>query len=100
MKGNQEMSGNVNLVILVGRVGKKPEARVAGAATVTTFPLATNEQWNDDAGRKQERVEWHQITAWNVLAANCVNQLDKGSLIYIEGSLKTSSWEDQGTKET
>ena len=86
----------INKVILVGRLGKDPEIRsTPGGQTVAKFTLATDERFTDKSGEKQERTEWHNIVAWARLAEICGQYLRKGSLVYIEGSIRTDSWEDK-----
>jgi single-strand DNA-binding protein len=88
------MSG-VNKVILVGHLGKDPEARfLEGGVSVVTFPLATSESFNKD-GRKVEQTEWHNIVMWRGLADVAAKFLQKGKLVYIEGKLHTRSFEDK-----
>jgi single-strand DNA-binding protein len=86
----------INKVILVGRLGKDPEIKsTAGGQTVAKFTMATDEKFTDKSGEKQERTEWHNIVAWARLAEICGQYLRKGSLVYIEGSIRTDSWEDK-----
>ncbi|MDB4921729.1 single-stranded DNA-binding protein [Mucilaginibacter sp.] len=88
------MSG-VNKVILVGHLGKDPEARfLEGGVSVVSFPLATSESFNKD-GRKVEQTEWHNIVMWRGLADVAAKFLQKGKLVYIEGKLHTRSFEDK-----
>jgi single-strand DNA-binding protein len=88
------MSG-VNKVILVGHLGKDPEARMLeGGVSVVSFPLATSESFNKD-GRKVEQTEWHNIVMWRGLADVAAKFLQKGKLVYIEGKLRTRSFEDK-----
>jgi single-strand DNA-binding protein len=93
------MSG-VNKVILVGHLGKDPEARsLDGGVSVVSFPLATSETFNKD-GRKVEQTEWHNIVMWRGLADVAAKFLQKGKLVYIEGKLRTRSFEDkEGVKK-
>ena len=92
------MSGSVNKVILVGRLGKDPEIRsTPSGTTVAKFSIATDERFTDRNGEKQERTEWHNIVAWSKLAEICGQYLRKGKLVYIEGSLRTDSWDDKET---
>lgn len=89
---------SVNKVILVGRLGKDPEIRsTAGGQTVARFSLATDDKYTDRNGEKQERTEWHNIVAWAKLAEICGQYLRKGKLVYIEGSIRTDSWDDKET---
>jgi len=86
----------VNKVILIGRLGKDPEVRYTPDGTmVTTFRMATDEQWKDKNGEKVQRTEWHQIVTYRKLAEICGNYLVKGKLIFIEGRIQTRSWEDK-----
>ena len=88
------MSG-INKVILVGHLGKDPEARtLEGGVSVVSFPLATSETFNKD-GRKVEQTEWHNIVMWRGLADVAAKYLQKGKLVYIEGKLRTRSFEDK-----
>lgn len=90
------MAGSVNKVILVGRLGRDPEVRsIASGTTVTEFSIATDEKFTDRNGERQERTEWHNIQAWAKLGEICGQYLRKGSLVYIEGQLRTDSWEDK-----
>ena len=91
---------SVNKVILVGRLGKDPEIRSTPSGTsVAKFSLATDDRYTDKAGEKQERTEWHNIVAWGKLAEICGQYLRKGKLVYIEGKIRTDSWEDKETKQ-
>lgn len=86
----------INKVILVGRLGKDPEIRSTPQGTpVAKFTVATDERFTDRAGEKQERTEWHNITAWGKLGEICGQYLKKGKLVYIEGSIRTDSWDDK-----
>jgi single-strand DNA-binding protein len=89
---------SVNKVILVGRLGKDPEIRSTPQGTsVARFTIATDEKFTDRNGEKQERTEWHNIVAWSRLAEICGQYLKKGKLVYIEGSIRTDSWDDKET---
>jgi len=88
------MSG-INKVILVGHLGKEPEVRhLDGGVTVVSFPLATSESYNKD-GRRVEQTEWHNVVMWRGLAEVASKYLHKGKLVYIEGKLRTRSFEDK-----
>src|SRR6187402_2408732 len=93
------MSG-INKVILVGHLGKDPEIRhLEGGVAVASFPLATSETFNKD-GKKVEQTEWHNIVMWRGLADVAAKFLQKGKLVYIEGKLRTRSFEDkEGVKK-
>jgi single-strand DNA-binding protein len=91
------MSG-VNKVILVGRLGKDPEVRnLENGTTVANFTLATSESYKDrTTGEKKEITEWHNIVVWRALAEITQKYLHKGDMVYIEGKLRTRSWEKEG----
>jgi single-strand DNA-binding protein len=91
------MSG-VNKVILVGRLGKDPEVRnLENGASVANFTIATSESYKDrTTGEKKEITEWHNIVLWRGLAEIAQKYLHKGDLVYIEGKLRTRSWEKEG----
>jgi single-strand DNA-binding protein len=85
----------VNRVILVGNLGKDPEIRtLEGGAKVANFPLATSETFKNKNGDKTEHTEWHNIVLWRGLAEIAEKFLKKGKTIYIEGRLRTRSWDD------
>ncbi len=96
------MSGSVNKVILIGRLGKDPEIKYTpSGAPVAKFSLATDEVFKDRSGEQQKHTEWHNIVAWNKLAEICGEYLTKGKQVYIEGSIRSRQWEDQsGNKRT
>lgn len=86
----------VNKVILIGNLGGDPELKYTGSGTaVTTLSVATNETWKDESGNKQERTEWHRVVMWRRLAEVAGEYLRKGSKIYVEGRLRTRSWDDK-----
>lgn len=91
------MSG-VNKVILVGRLGKDPEVRhLENGATVANFSIATSEVYKDKTtGERKEITEWHNIVLWRGLAEIAAKYLHKGEMVYIEGKLRTRSWEKDG----
>jgi single-strand DNA-binding protein len=87
---------SVNKVILVGNLGKDPEVRYTQTGSaVANFSIATSEQWNDRDGKKQERTEWHNIVVWGKQAEHCGQYLSKGRQVYIEGSIRTRSYDDK-----
>ena len=87
---------SVNKVILVGRLGKDPEVKTApSGTTITKFALATDEKFTDRSGERQDRTEWHNIVVFGKLAEICGQYLKKGKQVYIEGSIRTDSWEDK-----
>ena len=86
----------VNKVILVGNLGRDPEARYTQSGTpVTTLNLATTRKWKGRDGQLQEETEWHRIVAWQKLAELCAQYLHKGSKIYVEGRLQTRKYQAQ-----
>lgn len=91
------MSG-VNRVILVGRLGKDPEVRnLESGAVVANFSLATSESYKDKTtGERKEITEWHNVVLWRGLAEVAAKYLHKGDMVYIEGKLRTRSWEKEG----
>lgn len=89
---------SVNKVILVGNLGKDPEIKYTPQGTpVAKFSLATNERYKDKDGNWQDRTEWHNIVLWQRLAEIAGEYLKKGSKVYIEGRIKTDSWDDKQT---
>ncbi len=93
---------SVNKVILVGRLGRDPETRYTGGGqAVANFSMATDETYKDKNGERQKRTEWHRIVAWGKKAEFVQQYLKKGSLIYVEGSIRSSEWQDkEGQKRT
>lgn len=93
-------SRGVNKVILVGNVGQDPETRyMPNGGAVTNLSLATSDSWKDkNTGDQQERTEWHRIVFYQRLAEIVAEYVRKGSKIYVEGSLRTRSWEQDGIK--
>jgi single-strand DNA-binding protein len=90
------MAKSVNKVILIGNLGKDPEIKYTPSGTaVAKFSLATNERYKDKSGNWQDRTEWHNIVAWQRLAEIVGEYVKKGSKLYIEGRLQTSSWDDK-----
>ena len=90
---------SVNKVILVGNLGRDPETKyLPSGDAVCNFSIATSETWKDKAGEKQEATEWHRISAFGKLAEICGQYLKKGSTVYIEGSIKTRTYEKDGEK--
>lgn len=86
----------VNHVFLIGNLGKDPEIQyIEGDIPVAKFPLATTETYKDKKGVTVPQTEWHNIVLWRGLAELAAKYLHKGSLVHIEGSLRTRSWEDK-----
>ncbi|MDF1566334.1 MAG: single-stranded DNA-binding protein [Deltaproteobacteria bacterium] len=90
------MAGSVNKAIIIGNLGKDPEVRyTTGGSAVCNFTVATNEQWKDKGGQKQERTEWHRIVTWGRTAELCGEYLSKGRTVYVEGRIQTRDWQDR-----
>ena len=87
---------SLNKVLLIGNVGKDPEIRhLQGGASVATITLATSERYKDRNGESRELTEWHTIIAWRQLADLAENYIRKGSQIFVEGRIRSRSWDDQ-----
>jgi single-strand DNA-binding protein len=96
------MAGSVNKVILVGNLGRDPEIRnTQDGSKVANLALATSESWTDKAsGERKERTEWHRVVIFNDRIADVAERfLKKGAKVYVEGSLRTRKWTDQGGQE-
>ena len=91
----------VNRVMLIGNLGKDPDLQyLEGNIAVAKFPLATTETYKDRGGKLISQTEWHTVVLWRGLAELAQKYLHKGSLVYIEGRLKTRNWEDkEGAKK-
>lgn len=88
--------GNLNKVLLIGRLGQDPEKRITPAGhSVVNVSLATTEFFRDQSGNKQERTEWHRVVFWNRQAEVVEQYCRKGSQLYVEGSLQTRDWQDK-----
>ena len=86
----------LNRVQLIGYLGRGPESKYTPTGKrVTDFPIAITNRWKDDYGETQEHTEWVNIEAWGRLAETCHEYLGKGSLVYVEGRMKTDRYEDQ-----
>lgn len=91
---------SLNKVMLIGNLTRDPELRYTPSNTaVVTFGLATNREWIDASGQKQEGAEYHKIVAWNKLAEICANVLFKGRKCFVSGRLQTRSWQGQDGAE-
>lgn len=88
----------INKVILVGRLGKDPEVRyIPNGGAVANLQVATSETWRDkQTGEMREQTEWHRVVLFGKLAEVAGEYLRKGAQVYIEGQLRTRSWEDNG----
>jgi single-strand DNA-binding protein len=90
----------VNRAILIGNLGHDPEIRhTTSGQAVAHFTLATTEVRTNKDGKRDEFTEWHRIVAWGRLAEICGEYLSKGKTVYIEGTLRTRSWEDKEGKK-
>lgn len=86
----------LNRVMLIGNLGKDPEVQyLEGNVSMAKFPLATTETFKERSGKMGSQTEWHNIILWRGLADLAQKFLHKGSLIYLEGKLRTRSWEDR-----
>jgi single-strand DNA-binding protein len=87
---------SVNKVILIGNIGRDVEIRHAPSGlAVAKFSLATNEVRKDKSGQRQEQTEWHNIVAFGKLAEFCGQYLGKGRTVYVEGSIRTRTYDDE-----
>lgn len=88
---------SINKVIIVGNLGQDPEVKyMPSGGAVTNISIATTDNWTDkSSGQKQEKTEWHRVVFFNRLAEIAGDYLNKGSQVYIEGSLRTRKWQDQ-----
>jgi len=86
----------VNKVVLIGNLGKEPDLQhLEGNIAVAKFPLATTETYKDKNGTLISQTEWHTVVLWRGLAELAQKYLHKGSLIYLEGRIRTRNWEDK-----
>jgi len=89
---------SVNKVILIGNLGANPELKyLPSGQAVCELRVATTEAWTDKAGQKQERTEWHRVEVWGKQAEACGKYLEKGRQVYVEGQIRTESWDDKET---
>ena len=87
---------NLNKVMIIGNVGADPEMRFTPSGSpVTSFNIATNRMFNSPEGEKKQETEWFTVVAWNKLAETCYQFLTKGKQAYVEGRLRTHSWQGQ-----
>lgn len=87
---------SLNRVTLIGNLTRDPELKYTPQGTaVCTFGLATNREWTDSSGQKQEGVEFHRIVAWGKLGEICSQLLQKGRKVFVEGRLQTRAWKSQ-----
>jgi single-strand DNA-binding protein len=86
----------VNKVFLIGNLGRDPEVRFTpNGKAVGRFPLATSEVWTDPEGNRQERTEWHNVVVWGKQAETCGQYLAKGRQVFVEGSIRTRTYDDK-----
>jgi single-strand DNA-binding protein len=96
------MAGSVNKVILVGNLGRDPEARnMPSGGKVVSFSVATSESWNDRAsGERKEKTQWHRVAIFNERLGEIAEKyLRKGSKVYLEGSVETRKYTDKDGQE-
>lgn len=94
------MARGINKVILIGNLGKDPEAKTfANGGSITNVTVATSDSWKDKDGQQQERTEWHNVVFHNRLGEIAAQYLRKGSKVYVEGSLRTRKWQDKEGKD-
>jgi single-strand DNA-binding protein len=93
---------NVNRVILIGHLGKDPElSYLPSGQSVAKFTMATSRSYKDKSGEWKKETEWHNIVAWGKLGELCAQHLKKGRQAYVEGQIRSHSWEDrEGKKRT
>ncbi len=90
---------SVNTVTLLGNATRDPETKtLSGGQTVSKFGLATNRVWKDAKGEKHDLVEFHNIVAWGKLGDACGEYIKKGKPLFVQGHLKTGTWETEGVK--
>ena len=86
----------LNKVMIIGNLGKDPEMRfTANGSAVTNFSVAVSRQYSGSDGERREETEWFSVVAWNKLAEQCNQYLQKGRKVYVEGRLQTRSWDGQ-----
>jgi len=92
--------GTLNKVILIGRLGADPEVRyMPSGGAVANLRLATNDGYKDKTGQFQEQTEWHRVVLFGRSAEVAGEYLKKGRLVYIEGRIRTSKWQDQSGQD-
>jgi single-strand DNA-binding protein len=94
------MAGGLNKVMIIGNLGADPEMRFTPSGqSVTNFRVAVTRNWKNADGQQQEETEWFSIEAWGRLGEVANEYLSKGRKVYVEGRLRTHSWEDQNSGE-
>ncbi len=90
----------LNKVMIIGNLGRDPEMRYTpSGSAVTSFSIAVSRRWNTPQGESREETEWFNVSCWNKLAETANQYLTKGKQVYIEGRLRTHSWDDKTTGE-
>jgi single-strand DNA-binding protein len=93
------MAEGLNKVMLLGNLGQDPELKLTqGGQALLKLRIATTESYQDKAGQRQERTEWHSVTLWGKRAEALAKFLTKGTTVFVEGSLRTDSYEKNGEK--
>ena len=91
---------SVNKIFLLGNCGQEPQVKVFdNGDSITTFSLATSDHWTDKQGEKRESTEWFTCVAYRQLAKIAADFVKKGSKVFVEGRIKTRSWEKEGVKQ-
>ncbi len=94
------MAQGVNKVILIGHLGRDPEVKtLESGSRVASFSIATTESYKDREGNRKDQTEWHNVSLWGGLADVAEKYLKKGNQIYLEGRIRTRSYEDSGVKK-
>jgi single-strand DNA-binding protein len=95
-KRSLETMVSVNRIIIIGNLGSEPEMRFTpNGRPVTSFSVATNRRYTTSDGERREETEWFTVVTWGRLAEQCNQYLTKGRLVYVEGRLRTHTWEGQ-----
>lgn len=90
------MARSLNRIQIIGNLGAEPEVRsTPGGTRVANLRVATNEQWTDKSGQKQEHTEWHRVVLYGALADIAEKYMRKGGRVFVEGSLRTDKWTDR-----
>lgn len=92
------MSRGLNKVLLIGNLGQEPDCKWVGQAQCAVLSIATTEYRRSQQGDRQEYTEWHRVSLWGRLADVAAKHLHKGARVYIEGQLRTRSWEQDGVR--
>ena len=91
---------SVNKIFILGNVGQEPQVKTFdNGDSITSFSVATSDQWTDKSGEKRESTEWFNCVAYRQLAKIASDFIRKGSKVFVEGRIKTRSWEKEGVKQ-